>query len=143
MGPLCKKLETFLRLAKVACRCGVGDLRKAPRGQMPYARIDGVTIGDSDCIIDRIAQHAGADLYVGRTAEKRAADRALARMLEESTVWVLRHSRFVDEGYDDLQHFMNAILPMGIKHIVRPMIRRNMRQALVGQGLGRSSRAAI
>lgn len=143
MSPYCMKVETYLRLAGVEHRRAVGDLRVAPRGQMPYALVDDATIGDSDAIIDAVIRKTGVDLDRGLSAARRAEHRCLARMLEESTVWVLRYGRFIDSGYEDLRDFMDAILPAGARLLLRPMIRRAMRQALQAQGLGRYSRDEI
>jgi glutathione S-transferase len=143
MSPYCAKLETWLRLAGIPHERAIGDLRKAPRGQMPYARLDGELIGDSDQIIDRMIARTGVDLDARVPEAERGRQRALARMLEESTVWVLRYGRFVDAGYADLRLFMDAILPPGLRVLLKPKIRGDMRKALHAQGLGRYSRDEI
>ena len=143
MSPYCMKLETYLRSRDLAYERAIGDLRKAPRGQMPYASIDGEVIGDSDAIIDRIEAMTGVSLDSACSPRDLARQRSFARMLEESTVWALRYARFVDEGYADLSQFMHAILPAGLRVVLRPMIRRDMQKALLAQGLGRYTREQI
>lgn len=143
MSPYCVKLETYLRLAGTRYVRKVGDLREAPRGQMPYARFGGELVGDSDAIIARVISSGGRDLDARLPAAARVQHHAIARMLEESTVWILRYARFIDEGYADLRGFMDAILPPVLRAVLRPKIRRDMRRALHGQGLGRYTRDQI
>ena len=53
-SPLCLKLETWLRMAKLpyqAPKCGI-PLGKAPKHKLPYIVDRGQSIGDSSLIID-------------------------------------------------------------------------------------------
>lgn len=51
-SPYCLKLETWLRLAGLEYQVKVvSDPRKAPKGKLPYVRIEGEAIGDSEIVI--------------------------------------------------------------------------------------------
>src|SRR5687768_686806 len=51
-SPFCTKLETYLRMTRISHEIRDADLRKAPKGKVPYVDIDGKLIGDTRLIID-------------------------------------------------------------------------------------------
>jgi len=62
MSPFCVKLETYLRMAGNRIPSGPGRFQKGPLGRIPYAEIDGKTMGDTTLIIDRLKQKFGDPL---------------------------------------------------------------------------------
>lgn len=138
IGPTCTKVETYLRMTDREYRVAPGDLRKAPRNQLPFIEIDGATVSDSNHIIERLERDRETQLGEHLTPAQRGQAHALARMLEESTVWGLRHARFIaDEGWRDTLVIVRSILPVAVRWFAPSMIRRGMRDALHGQGMGR------
>lgn len=59
-SPYCLKLETWLRLAGLEYQVKVvSDPRKAPKGKLPYVRIEGEAIGDSEIVIRTLGERYG------------------------------------------------------------------------------------
>ncbi len=60
-SPYCLKLETWLRLAGLEYQVKVvSDPRKAPKGKLPYVRIEGEAIGDSEIVIRTLGERYGS-----------------------------------------------------------------------------------
>src|SRR5262245_63377238 len=51
-SPFVVKVETYLRMSGQKYEVVTGDVRKAPRGQLPFVEIDGTRIPDSTAIIE-------------------------------------------------------------------------------------------
>lgn len=72
-SPYCLKLETWLRLAGLEYQVKVvSDPRKAPKGKLPYVRIEGEAIGDSEIVIRTLGERYGVTLDAGLDARARA-----------------------------------------------------------------------
>jgi glutathione S-transferase len=138
MSPYCMKVEAYLRLRQLPHRVEVGDLRRAPRGQLPWVRVDGTALGDSTLILDFFEARQAQPLDAALSPTERAQGWALARTLEESTVWSLRRQRFdAEAAWGDTAAVVRSILPVPLKPIGPAIVRRRMRAALRAQGLGR------
>ncbi len=72
-SPYCLKLETWLRLAGLEYQVKVvSDPRKAPKGKLPYVRIEGEAIGDSEIVIRTLGERYGSLSTLAWTPEARA-----------------------------------------------------------------------
>lgn len=72
-SPYCLKLETWLRLAGLEYQVKVvSDPRKAPKGKLPYVRIEGEAIGDSEIVIRTLGERYGVTLDAGLMPGARA-----------------------------------------------------------------------
>jgi glutathione S-transferase len=138
LSPFCGKLETYLRMAEVPHTIAVGDMRKAPKGKIPYVAIDGGLMGDSQLIIERCeAQLGDRALDAGMTARDRATARAVRRMLDEGFYFVGMYRRWVsDDGFRVLAPAFKQVLPAPVRMLM-PLIRRSVRKSLRKQGTGR------
>src|SRR5690242_15844166 len=82
-SPFVVKVETYLRMTGQKYETITGDVRKAPRGQLPLVEIDGKVVPDSTAIIDQL-EFARAEKLDGRLdAKQRAVGLAFKTMLEE------------------------------------------------------------
>lgn len=62
-SPFCMKLETYLRMADIPYEIVPNaDVRKAPKGKMPYIKHEGKVIGDSGLIIEYLKSVYGDKL---------------------------------------------------------------------------------
>jgi glutathione S-transferase len=119
-------------------RVEVGDLRRAPRGQLPWIDLDGQVIGDSTLIIDALERHNVRPLNAGLNPAQLARGWALTRTLEESTVWALRHQRFADSGgWTATRQVVQSLAPPLLRGVLPTVVRRGMLSALQAQGAGR------
>lgn len=80
------KLEARLRIGGVPYGVGVGSPREAPRGKLPYVKIEGSPelLGDTT-LITRTFVETGlmADLNAGLTPVQKAQDLAVRALLED------------------------------------------------------------
>lgn len=145
LSPFCMKVETYLRMSALPYECPRGaDLRKSPKGKMPYIDDDGKVVADSSFIIDYLKARYGDPLDARLTAPQRAMALAIQRTFEESLYWAAVYSRWIDEtGFPVVREAAFSRLAFPLRQIVPFFARRALRQELHGQGLGRHSREDI
>lgn len=144
LSPFGTKLETWLRMVGLPYEKKSGNPLKAPKGKIPYVDIDGTLLGDSQLIIETLAQRAGMDLDAGLSPEQRAVGHAVRKMLEESTYFIVVYFRWLtDEGWAAYAPVLRRIMPKVLGAAILPMVRRKVRATLHGQGTGRHSRAEV
>lgn len=144
-SPFCMKVETYLRMAELPYECPRGaDLRKAPKGKMPYLEDEGAVVADSTFIIDYLKRKYGDPLDSHLGSAERAAALACQRMLEENTYWAVLYFRWIDEAGWRLtrEAFFDWMKPP-LRWIVPAVARRTVRRELHGQGMGRHTRDEI
>lgn len=140
-SPYCLKLETFLRLAGLDYQVrSVGNPRLAPKGKLPYIELDGEAIADSAIIQRRLAERFPLTLDAHLDTVGRARALAIARLCDEHLALLLLYFRWLDaEGWRQIRSGFFGGLPLPLRQVVPPLVRRRMRQALWAQGLGRHS----
>jgi glutathione S-transferase len=139
LSPFCAKLETYLRMAELPHTVATADIRAAPKGKVPYVRLeDGTLMGDSQLVIARLEAAAGdRALDAGLSAHDRALGHTIRRMLEEAFYFIGVHARWGDdEGWAILAPEFKKMLPGPLK-VIAPLIRRRVRATLHKQGTGR------
>jgi glutathione S-transferase len=144
-SPFCMKVETYLRMAGLAYECPRGaDVRKSPKGKMPYIEDEGTIVADSAFIIDYLKRKYGDALDSHLGAAERAAALACQRMLEENTYWAVLYFRWLDEaGWKLTREAFFGWMKPPLKWIVPPLARRIVRRDLHGHGMGRHARDEI
>lgn len=141
-GPFCTKLETWLRLAGLPYEVEtVLNPRKGPKGKVPFIRLDGRAIGDSDLIIDLLSERHPELPERLRRADP--AGHVLQRMLEEHLYWAMVYSRWLDDGFERVRRAYFEALPAVIRSLVPLVARRAVRRQLWEQGIGRHGADAI
>ncbi|MBI3042798.1 MAG: glutathione S-transferase N-terminal domain-containing protein [Betaproteobacteria bacterium] len=144
-SPFCMKVETFLRMAGLSYECPRdADLRKAPKGKLPYIVDEGAVVSDSSFIVDHLKRKYGDPLDSHLGAAERAAALACQRMLEENTYWAVLYFRWIDEaGWALTREAFFGWMKPPLKWIVPPLARRSVRRELHGHGMGRHARDEI
>jgi glutathione S-transferase len=138
LSPFCIKLESYLRMIGQPYQVQPADLRKAPKGKVPYVDVDGRLMGDSQFIIEHLKQKFGDTLDGKLTAEQVAIGHTVRRMLEESTYWNIVYTRWVDEaGWRAYVPVLETMLPVVLGNVMLPVLRRKMFKTLHAQGMGR------
>jgi len=139
------KVETYLRMAGLPYECPRGaDLRKAPKGKLPYIEDGGKRIADSAFIIEYLKQTYGDTLDAHLSERERAQALALRRLMEENLYWAVIYTRWIeDDGFALTRQVFFEGLPPLLKQLVPHLARRTIRQELRGHGMGRHSREEI
>lgn len=143
-SPFVMKAEILLKMAGVPYAVQTGGLSKAPKGKLPYVVDDGEPIGDSTFIRWHLEKKYNIDFDRGLNAEQRAVAWAFEKMLEDNLYWAVVHDRWMDDANfaKGPRNFFRAV-PAPIRPLVVAMIRRQVRQRLHGQGMGRHSSEEI
>jgi glutathione S-transferase len=139
-SPFVTKAEVLLKMAGLPYAVDTKGFSKAPKGKLPYIIDDGEVIADSTFIRWHLEQKYLFDFDRGLTREQRAVAWAFEKMLEEHVYWTVLHSRWMDDANFDKgpRNFFRAV-PAPMRPVVVAMVRRQIRRALHGQGMGRHS----
>jgi len=142
VSPFCIKLDLWLKMAEIEYSSVIdGDTRKAPKGKIPYIKLDGENIGDSELIIEHLKQRFGDSVDADLTPEQQARSHLITRMMHDSLYWVLLHCRWIEEsGWQQVRPALFGDLPKPLRVLVPLLIRRSLKKSLHGQGLGRHNR---
>src|SRR5262245_30913845 len=98
-APFPLKLETWLRMAGLAYEIVVeNDTRKGPKKKTPWIVDGGVTMGDSELIIEYLKRKYRVDPDAGLSAEDRAVALAWHRTFEEHYHQAYEHQLFFGRG---------------------------------------------
>jgi len=144
-SPFCMKLETYLRMAGLPYECPRGaDLRKSPKGKLPYIEDGSKCVADSSFIIEYLKQTYGDTLDAQLSERERAQALAIRRLIEENLYWAAIYARWIeDQGFAATRKVFFDGMPPPLKQLVPHLARRAIRQELYGHGMGRHSREEI
>jgi glutathione S-transferase len=143
LSPFCAKLECYLRLAKIPHAVAPADMRQSPKGKMPYVRIGDELMGDSQLVIERLESLRTPPMDAWLSAEQRAVGHMTRRALEEGFYFVVMSERWNTDITNTVQRQeFTKVLPGPLK-LAFPLIVRDVRKKLRGQGTGRHTREEI
>ncbi|HEX8795553.1 MAG TPA: glutathione S-transferase family protein [Polyangiaceae bacterium] len=148
-SPFVMKVETYLRMTGQPYETHWGDVRKAPRRQLPLIEIDGKIVPDSGAIVDLLESHRAEKLDAHLDAGQRATGTAFRSMLEEYLYFGLLYMRWAtDDGWTVFEPALRDMLGrMGVPGMLRGMIAGQARKQTVErttkQGIGRRPRAEV
>ncbi|HEY3820385.1 MAG TPA: glutathione S-transferase family protein [Polyangiaceae bacterium] len=148
-SPFVVKVETYLRMTDQKYEVVTGDVRKAPRGQLPFVDIDGKILPDSTAIVDHLESTRPEKLDAHLDAGQRAVALAFKSMLEEHLYFGVLFLRWItDDGWAVLEPSLREMLGrIGVPSLLRGMVSGSARKHTVtrtrAQGLGRQPRAEV
>jgi glutathione S-transferase len=139
LSPFCTKLETYLRMAEIEHEVKLADIRKAPKGKLPFVELDGQIVGDSTHIVDLLRERFGDRLDARLDARQKAEGRLLQRTLEEATYFVEVYHRWLTENFAETRDALlgGMGLPRPAVLVIGAMVQRKQRRTLYGQGISR------
>jgi glutathione S-transferase len=143
-SPFVLKAEMLLKISGLPYRKVMSDVRKAPKGKIPFIEDQGQTIADTTFIRLYLERKHGIDFDKGLTAEQKATSWAVDKLCEDHLYWGIVHDRWMtDENFErGPAHFFKEI-PRLIRPVITSMVRRKLRKGLDAQGLGRHSNVEI
>lgn len=144
-SPFCAKAMCLLRMSGLDWTADVtADVRKTPKQKLPVL-VDGAEmIADSSAIQTHLETRHSCDFNVGLSDSEKAHSHALVRMLEEHTYFALMADRWlIDSHWAKLRAAYFDEMPFGIRHIVPPLVRRDVDRTCRGQGMARFSEAEM
>ncbi len=115
-----------------------GNMRKAPKGKLPYIIDNGVIIPDSTLIRLHLEQKYGHDFDAGASPDERAASWMFEKTCEDHLYWGAVYERWVEDANFNAgpAQFFKPI-PALIRPLIVGLIRKKVQRNLQGQGSGR------
>ena len=148
-SPFVMKVETYLRMTGQPYETVTGDVRKAPRAQLPFVDIDGKIIPDSTAIVDHLEGTRSEKMDAHLGAEERAIALAFKSMLEEHLYFGMLYMRWAtDEGWAVFEPSLKEMLGrMGVPSLMRGIVSGSARKQVIDrtrkQGIGRAPRGEV
>jgi len=147
MSPFCVKVETFLRMSGIPYQTKIGDIRKAPKGRVPYIEDSESTMGlmgDSGLIVDYLRDKYKVKIDQNLSADQCAQALVMRRMIEEHHYFVGAWFRWHDDSsFKYVKDFFKPLLPPVIGGVILNQIRKTFLGVVRDQGVGAHSRAEI
>lgn len=143
--PFCFKMENYLRLTKRDYRVEFPTLpNKAPKGKFPFIEDKGRLVGDTGLIIDYLKATYGDPLDEGMSPIEQATALAFRRLFEENLYWSMFYARWFDDAnWPDTRRASFSALPLPLRLLLPPLIRRSLWKQMRGHGMGRHAPAEI
>jgi glutathione S-transferase len=139
-SPFCAKVEAYLKMANLPyeVKASAMNLRKAPKGKLPYIVDDGKTIADSSFIIKYLNDKTGNSVDGHLSVEEKAISHAFIKMIDENLYWVLLHGRWkLDHNIETLNSEFFGSIPFPLNKIIASKARKDALLALHKHGMGR------
>lgn len=141
-SPFVLKVDVYMRMADIEFESipDVNNLRKSPKGKLPFI-IDGdTTVADSQFIISYLKNKFKVELDSNLSDEQKNIAYLIGKSLDENLYWCLVYSRWASE--DTWPHIKNAFfgsMPFPLKFIIPAIARKDIMSALNKQGVGKHS----
>jgi glutathione S-transferase len=141
-SPFVMKAELLLKFSGLEYRNEEANIRKAPKGKMPYIEENGVIIADSAFIRLHLEDKHGIDFSGGFSPRELAIGWALEKMLEDHIYWLTSNDRWlIDENFfKGPVHFFDKA-PALIRPLIVKLVRRTVLKRGLAHGIGRHSAA--
>lgn len=136
LGHFNVKLETYLKMAKIPYEANY-EFIYGPKKKFPWVEYNGVTMGDSQLIINYLNKEFNIDFNKHLSPTDRATAWAIQKWLEEFTYWLNVHSRWVIR-YEDFFYDYTSI-----PSLYKSIVRKRMAEITYTVGVGRHSDAEI
>lgn len=145
LSPFCMKLEGFLRVADIPYQIIYENKpSQGPKRKLPFIRDNGMSIGDSEIIIEYLESKLDIDMDGHLSLHQRALHQSFTRLLEEHLYWALVYSRWVNAT--NMKVLMKTLLsevPPPISNFLSWRFKNQVITQLDGQGLGRHNEEEI
>ena len=145
-SPFVLKVDIFMRMANIEFENipDITNLRKAPKGKLPFIVDGDVTVADSQFIISYLQNKFHVDLDSSLSTEQKNIAYLIGKSLDENLYWCLVYSRWAkNDTYAHLKNAYFGSMPFPFKFIVAPLARKSFINALQKQGLGKHSEEEI
>jgi len=135
-SPFCTKLELFFQVA------GVKYLKPTPEasptGKLPYIKVGGKFLADSAVIIDYFERERGVSLDDGLSDDVKARSRFAVSACEDKLYFAMQYIAWLhDANWPTTRNDFFFEVPWGFRNRVANRARRQVHDALRGQGMGR------
>ncbi len=143
-SPFVTKADVLLKMSGVPFEAVIGNLRKAPKGKMPFIDDNGEKIGDTTLIRLYLEQKYSIDFDKHLSSTEKGIAWSVEKMLEDNLYWAIVYERWmIDENArKGPRRFFDSI-PALMRPLIIAMVNRSVRRNLDGHGIGRHTRDEI
>ena len=141
-SPFVLKVDSYMRMANIEFEIipDVGNLRKAPKGKLPFIVDGDITVADSQFIISYLQNKFHVELDSSLSDEQNGIAYLIGKSLDENLYWCLVYSRWVkDDTWPHIKEAFFGSMPFPLKFIIPVLARKGVISALQKQGLGKHS----
>ncbi|GHF84428.1 glutathione S-transferase family protein [Thalassotalea marina] len=145
-SPFVVKVDLFLKLAGLEYQTvnDVNNLKKSPKGKLPFITDGDKTIADSHFILEYLTEKYQVNIDDHLSEEQKAQALLYSKALDESLYWILVYSRWIKEDtWPIVRDTFFADLPAPLKLFVPGLVQRDVKKTLKGQGFGRHSESEL
>ncbi|MBT4763197.1 MAG: glutathione S-transferase family protein [Bdellovibrionaceae bacterium] len=145
-SPFCSKTEVFLRLANInyEVKNFEGNPSKFSKAKLPVVKFNNELVEDSGFIQKFLEKEFKVSLDSHLSNKEKAQGFAYTKMLEQYLYWSVLHERwFIEENWGKLRDEYFNKIPKLMRGFVTQMIRKKLKAATVGHGMGRHSDVEI
>jgi glutathione S-transferase len=143
-APFPLKLATWMKMAEIPfVFVEANDPSKGPTGKSPWIEYADVRMGDSTLIIEHLAKRFQVDLDGHLSKSDRAQAVCVQRMLEEHYHQCFEHQLFFGQGGSERLQSFAQLLPIPLRWIVPPVMKRAFQKQLYARGMGRHAEDVI
>ncbi|MCF6252425.1 MAG: glutathione S-transferase family protein [Methylococcaceae bacterium] len=139
-SPFVLKVDAYMRIASIEYEYfpDVGNLKKSPKGKLPFI-VDGETmVADSEFIISYLQEKFQIKLDSNLSDEQKSISYLMGKSLDENLYWCLVYSRWAkDDTWIHVKKAFFGKMPFPLNFVVPPIARIGVISALQKQGLGR------
>ncbi|WP_111979014.1 glutathione S-transferase C-terminal domain-containing protein [Algibacillus agarilyticus] len=145
-SPFVLKIDAFLRLTSLEyqTKTGLGYMRKAPKGKLPFIKDDETRVSDSFFIIQHLKRKYNLEIDAHLTKEQVATSHLITKSLDENFYWCIIYSRWIREDtWPILKQTFFSKFPFPIRYIAPIVARRKIKQTFIKHGMGLHNDAEI
>lgn len=142
VSPFCLKVEMALSYLDIDFEIALeSDPRKGPKDKLPFIISDGITLDDSELILQHLDELSNGGLYGQLSPTEIGVGRAFARLADDHLYWMVVASRWLDDDwFPNVKDGFFGNMPPLVGPLVSKLARRQMRQTYRLHGLGRHTK---
>jgi len=141
-SPFVMKVDCWMRMSGIPFEhvSGVKNLRKAPKGKLPFIDDSGTVVADSHLILDYLRNQYGSPLDDSLTSEQHAIMVLVGKAIDEQLYWCMVYSRWIrPDTWPRVKATFFKVVPAPFNTVVPWLAQRRVKRSLYLQGVGRHS----
>jgi len=137
-SPFVIKALVLLKMSGLPFQTAHANFAKAPKGKIPYLKDGELLLGDSTFIRFYLEDRYGVDFDKHLSHEEKGISWAFEKMVENELYWAVVRARWLNEdNFNKGPRSFFDDAPAVLRPLIRIMVKRSVRTALHGQGIGR------
>lgn len=135
----CMRLETFLRIHEIPYEVKyVRNPTRAPKGKLPFVKLDGEILADSEVIIGRLLENMTNPIDSKYDKDDLALGVLVEGILCDKVYWLMLYFCWQHEvGWENTKHLLFKGIPWWLKWYLPEKYRKKVLHSLYEQGIGR------